>query len=207
VAASEPIIVVSGLPRSGTSLMMRLLEAASVPVLQDATRPPDESNPRGYYELAAVRATARDARWVERAPGHAVKVIHRLLAALPRDRDYRVIVMRRPVREVVASQDRMLARLGAPGSGRPGDPDSGRPGDPATGLPSARLEAVLAAQLEEAMALLDREPCFTWMGVDVHALIDDPEAEIARVLDFLGLAARPARLARLVEPALLRERS
>lgn len=191
MASSEPIIVVSGLPRSGTSLMMRLLEAAAVPVLQDAARPPDESNPRGYYELSAVRATATDARWVARAPGHAVKVIHRLLAALPRDRVYRVIVMRRPMREVVASQDRMLARLG----------------EPAAGLPSARLEAVLAAQLEEATALLDREPCFTWMGVDVHALIDDPETEIARVLDFLGLPARPAGLAHVVEPALLGGRS
>lgn len=199
MASAEPIIVVSGLPRSGTSLMMRLLEAAAVPVLQDAARPPDESNPRGYYELSAVRATATDARWVARAPGHAVKVIHRLLAALPRDRVYRVIVMRRPMREVVASQDRMLARLG--------EPAAGRLGEPAAGLPSARLEAVLAAQLEEATALLDREPCFTWMGVDVHALIDDPETEIARVLDFLGLPARPAGLAHVVEPALLGERS
>ena len=190
MASPQPIIVVSGLPRSGTSLMMRLLEAASVPVLQDATRPPDESNPRGYYELSAVRATATDARWVARASGHAVKVIHRLLAALPRDRVYRVIVMRRPVREVVASQDRMLARLG----------------EPVSGLPPARLEAVLAAQLDEAMALLDREPCFTWMGVDVHALVDDPEVEIARVLDFLDLPARPGSLVHVVEPALLRER-
>lgn len=188
--AAAPIIVVSGLPRSGTSLMMSLLEAAGVPVLQDDARPADESNPRGYYELAAVKRTASDPGWVDGAAGRAVKVIHRLLDALPRDRRYRVILMQRPIAEVVASQDRMLARLG----------------EASGGIPAERLSAVLEAQLAEAKTLLEQEDCVEWIAVDYPRLVADPESECDRVIDFLGLDASAAVLARRVDPALHRER-
>ncbi len=187
----EPIVVVSGLPRSGTSLMMRVLEAAGLPILQDGTRPPDESNPHGYYEHSAVRRTAVDPSWLEHASGHAVKVIHALLEHLPRDRRYAVILMRRPIDEVVGSQDRMLARLGR---------DAGL-------LPSARVGSVLAVQLAAAIELLEREDCFTWMSVDFPELIARPAETIRSVIDFLGLRARASDLTRLVDPSLHRERS
>lgn len=189
-ATRDAVVVVTGLPRSGTSLMMAILGAAGVPLLEDDARPADASNPRGYHELAAVRATARDARWLEAAAGRAVKVVHRLLADLPRDRPYDVIVMRRPLAEVVASQDRMLERLGAP----------------PTGLPAARVAAVLAAQLDEVLALLEREPCFRWTAIDYPRLVRDPVGETARVLAFLGVEASAAEVARVVDPALHRER-
>lgn len=187
----ERIVVVSGLPRSGTSLMMQILEGAGVPILQDGARAPDASNPHGYFEHSAVRRSAHDVGWLDQAPGHAVKVIHALLEHLPRDRTYALILMRRPIEEVVASQDRMLARLG-------------REAGP---LPAARVAAVLAAQLAAAIDLLGREPCFSWRAVDFHALIADPEATIGAVTRFLGLDARAADLAPLVDPGLHRERS
>ena len=93
--------------------MMNMLGRAGLPLLTDETRGADESNPEGYFELAAVRKTQEDNAWVSRAQGHAVKVIHRILPALPEVYRYRVILMHRPVAEVVQSQDRMLARLGA----------------------------------------------------------------------------------------------
>lgn len=187
----EPTIVVSGLPRSGTSLMMGLLEAAGVSILQDHARAPDASNPRGYYELNAVKRTASDPSWLADAPGRAVKVIHRLLDTLPRDRLYRVILMRRPASEVVASQDRMLARLG----------------EAPIDLPGSRLAEILEAQLAEATTLLDREPCFEWISVDYPALVADPVLQCARWIAFLGLAVRPDAVAPLIDPALQRERS
>jgi hypothetical protein len=189
-ATRDAIVVVTGLPRSGTSLMMAILEAAGVALLEDDARPADASNPRGYHELAAVRATARDAGWVEDAGGRAVKVVHSLVAALPRDRRYAVIVMRRPLSQVLASQDRMLERRGAP----------------PTELPAERIAAVLSAQLDEAIALLEREPCFRWTTVDYPRLVADPVGETSRVLDFLGVEAPAAEVARVVEPALHRER-
>ncbi|MGE3544635.1 MAG: sulfotransferase family protein, partial [Kofleriaceae bacterium] len=104
-AGRQPIVfVVSGLPRSGTSMMMRMLAEGGAPILADATRRPDADNPRGYYELEAVKRTARDASWVADAPGRVVKVISSLLPHLPTEWTYRVLFMRRSIDQVVRSQ-------------------------------------------------------------------------------------------------------
>jgi hypothetical protein len=107
------VTIVSGLPRSGTSLLMQMLRAGGMPVLADDARPPDTDNPAGYLEYAPVLRTATDANWVAAAPGHAVKVIYALLRHLPRGFAYRVLWMRRDLDEVIASQQAMLARRGA----------------------------------------------------------------------------------------------
>jgi len=171
--------------------MMQILGAAGVPLLCDGRRPPDASNPRGYFELEAVKRTRRDASWVEGAPGHAVKVIHALLADLPRDRRWRVVWMDRPVREVVTSQNAMLARLGR-------DSDD---------LPPAALERVFRAQAAEAQALLDAEECFTWTRVSYPGLVSDPLPALAPLRGFLDLDAPLEALAAPVDPALHRTRS
>ena len=115
------MIVVSGLPRSGTSMMMQMLEAGGVPVLTDGVREPDEDNPKGYYELEAVKGTRRDVSWLSQATGKAVKIVSMLLYELPEDRQYKVIFMRRDMGEVLASQRAMLRRRGEPGSDQPSD--------------------------------------------------------------------------------------
>ena len=104
--------LVTGIPRSGTSLMMQMLCAGGMPVLRDASRAPDADNPRGYFELEAVRHTQRNADWLEAAAGHAVKVVHLLVPELPADRPYRVISMHRALDEVLDSQREMLRRRG-----------------------------------------------------------------------------------------------
>lgn len=108
------ITVVSGLPRSGTSLVMQMLEAGGHPILSDGVRSADEDNPRGYLELDKVRSLERDASWMHEAEGKAVKIISFLLGRLPHGFEYRVIFMRRDLNEVVRSQDAMLRRLGQP---------------------------------------------------------------------------------------------
>lgn len=188
---SDEIMIVSGLPRSGTSLMMQMLSAAGLPILQDDARKPDDSNPRGYFELAAVRASQRDTAWVDRAPGHAVKVIHALLPHLPRNRQYRVILMERPIAQVILSQNRMLEA-------------ADEPTDP---LPTGRLESVLIEQLDETRRLLDTEDCFDWIAVDYPALVSDPLTEAHRVIDFLGLSCSDSSLSSVVEPDLFRNRA
>ena len=99
----DVITIVSGLPRSGTSLMMQMLEAGGMPVLTDGIRDADEDNPRGYYELEAVKRTKDDPAWLHGAPGKVVKMIYLLLYDLPTTYNYRIIFMRRPLSEVVAS--------------------------------------------------------------------------------------------------------
>src|SRR5690606_36045182 len=100
---TPPVYIVSGLPRSGTSMMMRMLAAGGLPVLTDEVREADSDNPRGYFELEAVKGSAKDASWVRQAPGKAVKVISYLLRSLPADLEYRVVFMRRSLDQVVRS--------------------------------------------------------------------------------------------------------
>jgi hypothetical protein len=106
------ITIVSGLPRSGTSMMMQMLAAGGMPALADNLRQADEDNPRGYYEFERVKEVATDSSWLDEAEGKAVKMVYRLLYDLPADRSYRVIFMIRSLDEVIASQQVMLERSG-----------------------------------------------------------------------------------------------
>jgi hypothetical protein len=110
----EPVIVVSGLPRSGTSMMMKMLEAGGVPVMTDAIRQADVDNPKGYYEYERVKHLEKetDKSYIRGARGRALKVISFLLKDLPDDNRYRVVFMRRHMDEVIASQNKMLDRRG-----------------------------------------------------------------------------------------------
>jgi len=170
---------------------MALLEAGGIPLLEDASRPPDADNPLGYHEYAPVRSLPRDAAWVAGAAGRAVKVIHALLPWLPEGPSYRVILVRRDLRAVVASQDRMLARQGG---------STGR-------LGAHRLAAVLSAQMNEARAWLRARPHVAWMELDYDGLLREPEPELARLVAFAGLRASPRELAGVIAPAGARRRS
>src|SRR5436853_6777630 len=108
------IVVVSGLPRSGTSLMMQLLDAGGIPIVTDNVRAPDTDNPRGYCEFERVKSLKRDASWLPGIRGKAVKMVSQLLYDLPANEKYKVIFMECDLHEVVASQEKMLIRLGRP---------------------------------------------------------------------------------------------
>ena len=127
------ITIVTGLPRSGTSLAMQLLEAAGIPPFTDGCRSADASNPQGYYEAEIVKTLPQDSAWLEEAEGRAVKVIHLLLPNLPLGRNYRVLVMERDLGAVLRSQQLMLERLGRAGAA----------------LPEERLRQVYGAQLAQ----------------------------------------------------------
>jgi hypothetical protein len=184
------VTVVTGVPRSGTSLMMQMLSAGGVPPLCDGSRPPDEGNPRGYFELEAVRHTRRDASWVDAAGGRAVKVVHLLLPALP-ERSYRVISMHRAFEEVLASQRRMLERRGAPAE---------------TGPAEARLAEILAAQLLEAERWAEQAPGTALLAVDHAQVLREPLRASARVAAFLGGGLDVPAMAAQVDRALHRQR-
>ena len=107
------VVVVSGLPRSGTSLMMQMLEAGGVPILTDGERACDADNPKGYYEYEPVKALQNgDSDWLDKAEGKAVKVISFLLRHLPQKHRYRVVFMNRNLDEVLASQEKMPVTRG-----------------------------------------------------------------------------------------------
>ncbi len=106
----EPIVLVSGLPRSGTSMMMKMIEAGGIKVMEDGVRTPDIDNPKGYYEYERVKNLEKetDKSYLREARGKVIKIISFLLKDLPPDNDYRIIFMRRDLDEVLASQNKML---------------------------------------------------------------------------------------------------
>jgi len=186
------VTIVSGPPRSGTSLAMQMLEAGGIAPLQDGARPPDAGNPRGYYELAAVKRLPDATGWLARAPGRALKVVHALVDRLPAGPRYRVLWMERDLGEVVRSQNALLERLGrAPGEG----------------LSDARVAEILAAQLARAAEALDARADVERLVVSHAELLARPARTAARVNAFLGGGLDEAAMAAAVDPDLHRVRA
>ncbi|MBZ0172991.1 MAG: alkaline phosphatase family protein, partial [Phycisphaerales bacterium] len=165
-----PVTIVSGLPRSGTSLMMQMLEAGGLPALTDREREADEDNPRGYYELEAVKDTARDPRWLNGAGGRVVKMVHVLLRSLPRGPEYRVVFMRREIDQIIASQRRMLDRQGHAGGG----------------LDNATLREAYERDLSRTFRWLEGRPRFRVHQVSYNGLMAKPGPVIDGLVAFLG---------------------
>jgi hypothetical protein len=186
-----PVTVVSGLPRSGTSLAMQMIHAGGIPALTDGQRTSDDSNPRGYFELERVKQLKQDKSWLDDAAGKVVKVIHLLLAELPDDRPYRVVFMQRDLREVVQSQATMLAR-------------SGRTGGQ---LPPERLIAVYEQQLKAVEQWLAARPNFSVLRVPYAQLVSDPAGVVPTVNAFLGGMLDEARMRAAVDPGLHRNKA
>ncbi|MDZ7833036.1 MAG: sulfotransferase domain-containing protein [Desulfobacterales bacterium] len=106
------IYIVSGLPRSGTSMLMKMLEAGGIEILTDYRRTADVDNPKGYFEYEAIKKLAEDAEWINHIEAKGIKVISHLLPYLPRTQSYKVLFVLRPIEEVMLSQARMLERTG-----------------------------------------------------------------------------------------------
>jgi hypothetical protein len=171
--------------------MMAMLEAGGIPALTDGVRAADADNTKGYYEFEPVKALRRDASWVARARGKAVKVIHALLDALPDGFEYRVVFMRRDLREVVASQATMLARAGRKG---------GRIGE-------EQLRALYAREYEKAERWLADRQNMRVLFIDYNALVRDPRDGAASLNRFFGGGLDEAAMAGAVDPSLYRQRA
>ncbi len=184
------IAVVSGLPRSGTSLMMQMLHAGGASVLSDHLREPDANNPKGYLEFERVKQLKTDKAWVPEAEGKVVKVISHLLQELPVGHEYRVIFMVRAPAEVVASQSSMLGRLGRTGAA----------------LPPEKIEAAYTQHVADIRKWLDDQPNFKTLYVNYTDVLANPRAEAARLTAFLGWPLDPEKMIAMVDPTLYRER-
>lgn len=191
---NQPVIVASGLPRSGTSMLMQMLQAGGLPVVTDAARAPDEDNPRGYFEDDRVKRLAQDAAWIEEARGKALKVVSPLLQELPQGPRYAVLFMRRDLREVLASQARMLERRGA-----------------AAGESYQNLSGRMRAHLREVERMLHSRPDMAPLFLDHAETLRDPLCAARSIRDFLaprlGLGLDVEAMAAAVDPALRRQRS
>ena len=184
------ITVVSGLPRSGTSMMMKMLDAGGVPVLTDEKREADEDNLRGYYEDERVKHLREDASWMKEADGKAVKVISYLLRYLPEGYSYKIIFMERKIPEVLASQKKMMKRRG----------------EPTEEVPDDVMAGIFERHLAEIDEWLGEQPDIETIHVSYNETLDDPETSAERVVAFLGGGLDIEKMMQVVDPKLYRQR-
>lgn len=184
------ITIVSGLPRSGTSLMMQMLSAGGLPALTDNQRTPDEDNPRGYLEFEAVKKTKQDPTWLNDATGKVVKMVHLLLMDLPSSHQYRVVFMRRLLDEILASQQKMLQRSGKTGSA----------------LPKDQLAKIYQTQVATVLGFVARNPNFKLIEVNYNHLLADPKGEIVKINAFMDRSLDEAKMLLAIDPSLYRNR-
>lgn len=183
------ITIVSGLPRSGTSLMMQMLAAGGMPLLTDLERKPDVDNPRGYCEWEPAKLLPKQPHRIDEAEGKAVKVISQLLLSVPRGRNYRLIFMERPLPEVLASQDEMLKRRGA-----------AEPVDPAL------LTSAFRHHMQEVIAWLEQRDDIPVCRMGYRKILGDPSTSARAVRDFLEVNLDVDAMAMAVDPSLYRNR-
>lgn len=188
---STPVIVVSGLPRSGTSLMMNMLQAGGITIVTDEERTADDDNPKGYFELERVKQLSRgDVSWVASAQGQAVKVISALLEHLPPTSTYRVLFMRRRLPEVLASQRKMLERRG----------------EPTDTVPDAMMASLFEKHLQKIEAWMATQPNMAVLYLPYHEVAENPASRIDEIIAFLGLDLDRAKMLTAVDPSLYRNR-
>ncbi len=188
----KQIIVVSGLPRSGTSLMMKMLEAAGFELVVDHVREADEDNPRGYYELEAVKQMKEGgADWVKDASGKAVKVVAPLMQYLPHDRAYKVLFMRRAMPEILASQKQMLIRRGQ-------DPDA---------VPDEMMAQIFEKQLMDVLKWMESSKHIEFVEIAYADLIAGEDEPLHQIQSLLGADTDLDAMRAMIDPKLYRQRA
>lgn len=189
--SGRPLYIVSGLPRSGTSMMMQMLAAGGVPLFTDGARVADENNPRGYAEHDRVKGLARDAAWLPAAQGHAIKIVAPLLLSIPPGLRCQVLFLNRDLDEVLASQTKMLQRLNQ--AGPPGAAD--------------RLATLLGQQVARAKTHVTALAGVELLEIEHRRAIASPREVADAVADFLRFDGfDPGAAASAVDPTLHRER-
>jgi hypothetical protein len=186
----QPIIIVSGLPRSGTSMMMRMLAEGGIPVITDELRRPDSDNPKGYFEFETVRQmSGGSVEWLANSGGKAVKVISALLEYLPPNYAYKIIFLERDVHEILASQRKMLMNRNEKEMGN-----------------EAEIEAQIQKHLSVMKPWLVRQPNMEVLYVNYNSLMAKPESLCEQITEFLDLPLNRTRMLAVPDQQLYRNR-
>lgn len=183
------ITIVSGLPRSGTSLMMQMLRAGGMEILTDLERKADDDNPRGYFEWELAKRLPKEPELVDRAHGKAVKIISQLLMSLPKSREYKVIFMQRRLSELLASQDLMLRRRGQ-----------------SDDIAPEVMTKAFIDHLRKVDTWLRERPDIAVRRQDYRGIIKSPGIVAREIRNFLGIDLDTDAMIAEVDPSLYRNR-
>lgn len=188
---NKEVIIVSGLPRSGTSMMMKMLEAGGLFILSDHQRTADVDNPKGYYEYERVKKLKDgDVDWISEAEGKVVKVISFLLKDLPNSHSYKVVFMQRALPEILASQKKMLEH-------RNEDPNK---------LADEEMAQIFKKHLHDIYDWLNKQENFQSLIVDYNQLMEDPMDLIPEINSFLGGELNEEEMGKIIDSSLYRQR-
>ena len=185
------ITVVSGLPRSGTSLMMQMLAAGGMTMMADGLRTADANNPKGYLEFEKVKQLRKDNAWLSEADGRTIKIVSHLLQSCPPGLRYQVVFVLRDIAEVVRSQEKMIGRLGTT----------------ATDAPAEQVIGLFKKHLAGIQQWLAQQPNFRVLYVQHRELIKNPRPSAERINEFLGGKLDVEKMLACVDPSLHRERA
>jgi len=190
-AKKQPIVIVSGLPRSGTSMMMKMLAEGGLQILTDAIRSADDDNPNGYFEFERVKQmTAGDRAWLDEAGGKVVKVISALLEHLPPGYSYKIIFMEREIQEVLASQKKMLDHRGEQNK-----------------INDEEMAAQYRSHLAAVKPWLARQAHMEVLYVDYNKMMAEPAPLCRRLIEFLGLPLNEEKMLAVPNARLYRNRA
>ncbi|MFQ5606065.1 MAG: sulfotransferase [bacterium] len=187
----ETITVVSGLPRSGTSMMMKMLEAGGLQILTDNQRTADEDNPKGYYEFEAVKDEASYNQWIDDARGKVVKIISQLLKNLPSNYTYKIIFMRRKMAEILASQKQMLIRRG----------------EPADNVSDEKMAKMFNLHLLQVETWLEKQTNMEVHYVHYSDVLENPARHVEEINRFLGGGLNTDAMSTVIDKSLHRQRA
>ncbi|MFN5912552.1 MAG: sulfotransferase [Bacteroidota bacterium] len=179
------ITVVTGLPRSGTSLMMQLFAKSGIPILSDGLRTSDINNPEGYYELEAVKGIVRDNSFLKDAQGKVIKIVAPLPIFLDKQYQYRVVFMRRDMDEILRSQEKMLSK----------DQTSER----------EKFRTIYEFHLNKTYKFFDQQN-IPYLDVQYKELVTDPEPQVRQLVEFCKIPVSLEDLVQVVKPELYRNR-
>ena len=185
----EFITIVSGLPRSGTSLMMQMLDKGGMDIVTDNIRAADKDNPKGYYEFEKVKKIKEDASWLKDTRGKAFKMVSMLLYDLPSEEKYKIIFMQRNMKEILASQVKMLANRGEESD-----------------IDDATISTLFAQHVKQVEDWMHSQPHVKYMDVDYNVMLINPEPQVHEINRFLGGHLDEDAMLAVVDPNLYRQR-
>lgn len=186
MTVDDKVIIVSGLPRSGTSMIMQMLKAGGIELIYDELRPVDQSNPNGYFELEKVKSLAEDNSWIPNCKGKAIKILYHLLKYLPKELDYKIIFMHRNLADVITSQDKILASYN-----KPVDPNR------------EHIKSLFEAQLLQTIGWLDQQNNMEVIDIQFSDVISKPKKISLKISEFLGTNLDLKAMGTVVNSALV----
>jgi hypothetical protein len=180
-------IIVSGCPRSGTSMLMRILDNAGLPIATDKERRADKDNVHGYFEVDnIVNKLKEKPEFVFDYDGKVLKVIHYGLQYLPKG-DYKLVYIERDLDEVMMSMEKMI-----------GVEDPKR----------EQTKRAFAAFNDKAKAMADERDDIDFLLVAHRDLVTDPAPVVDEIISFLDIdPARKDDMLSAIDPTQYRNRT